>query len=299
MPPPPDRGKRATYRRASSSSRPSSAPVLPQTQSSSKSRTSSPATSISSQPNPNAPNPKPLTTLLPPTPSFNPCYATPSRPGKAPTYKVQLKTIDLAKPTDKQKISEMTFRELNARLIRLTTTRTDRTLRCDGRRYLYRQTDLQTKATITFEKINLSPIIPKNIIRQKEEIEQRQKQEQTHSTYTEIAKHVIQQTNPPQHTLTLTNTHQTHSPHNRSTYSSRQKKIGDVLTQSLKLNFNIDSTFPDRDSTAIFNFYNGKTDLQQPQTTQIAPQEEHTIEQTIDTAMDETDAATYTEIRQK
>ncbi|KAF2343519.1 hypothetical protein FHG87_025725, partial [Trinorchestia longiramus] len=79
----------------------------------------------------------------------------------------------------------------------------------------------------------------------------------------------------------------------------KTKKFGDILTQSLKLNFNIDTTFPDRDSTAIFNFYYDRTDSQQPQTTQTAPQEEHTIEQTIDTAMDETDTATYTEIRQK
>ncbi|KAF2360099.1 hypothetical protein FHG87_009140 [Trinorchestia longiramus] len=75
----------------------------------------------------------------------------------------------------------------------------------------------------------------------------------------------------------------------------KTKKFGDILTQYLKLNFNIDTTFPDRDSTAIFNFYDDKTDSQQPQMTQTAPQEEHTI----DTTMDETDAATCSEIRQK
>ncbi|KAF2344668.1 hypothetical protein FHG87_024575, partial [Trinorchestia longiramus] len=120
MPPPPDRGRGAASGGAGSSSRPSRAPHLPQSQSSSKSRTSSPATAIS-QPNPQ-PNPNPLTTLIPlilPSTSV-----TLSRPAKAPTYRVQLKTIDLAKPTDKQKIFEITFLELNAPLIRLTTTRT-------------------------------------------------------------------------------------------------------------------------------------------------------------------------------
>ncbi|KAF2356004.1 hypothetical protein FHG87_013239 [Trinorchestia longiramus] len=219
MPPPTDRGKGAASGRASSSSRPSRAPLLPQSQPSSKSRASSPATAIP-QPNPNAPNSKPLTTLLPPLLPSTP--AIPSRPAKAPTYRVQLKTIYLAKPTDKQKIFDMTFR-----------------------------------------------------------------------------KHAIPQTNPPQHTLTLTN--QTHIKLTalklEAHITALEKKFGDVLSQSLKLNFSIDTTFPERDSTAIFNFYYDKTDSQQPQTTQTAPQEEHTMDQTMDTAMDETEAATCTEIR--
>ncbi|KAF2354553.1 hypothetical protein FHG87_014690 [Trinorchestia longiramus] len=120
MPPPPDRGRGgAASGRASSSSQPSRAPLLPQSQSSSKSRTSSSAAAIS-QPNPNAPNPKPLTTLLPPPLPSTP--AIPSRPAKAPTYTKELKTIDLAKPTDQKKIFEITLRELNAPLTRLTMT---------------------------------------------------------------------------------------------------------------------------------------------------------------------------------
>ncbi|KAF2352364.1 hypothetical protein FHG87_016878 [Trinorchestia longiramus] len=218
MPPPPDRGRGAASGRASSSNRPSRALLLPQSQSSSKSRTSSPATAIS-QPNPNAPNPKPLTTLIPPPLPSTP--ATPSRPAKAPNYRVQLKNTNLAKPTGPH-------RTLAAN--------------CPYR---------------------------KNIIRQKEETEQRQKQEQTHSTYAEIAKHAIQQTNKltTAHTnINKPNAHQTHSPHNRNTHSSirQNKKFGDILTQSLKLNFNIDTTFPDRDSTAIFNFYFDRTDSRNP-----------------------------------
>ncbi|KAF2359335.1 hypothetical protein FHG87_009906 [Trinorchestia longiramus] len=101
--------------------------------------------------------------------------------------------------------------------------------------------------------------------------------------------------------INKSNTHQTRSSHNRSTHGStrQNKKFEDILTESLKLNFNIDTTFPDRDSTAIFNFYYDKTNSQLRQMTQTAPKEEHTIDQTIDTAMDETDKATYTEIRQK
>ncbi|KAF2345340.1 hypothetical protein FHG87_023903 [Trinorchestia longiramus] len=139
--------------RHSSSSRPSRAPQLPQSQSSSKSCTSSPATAISQ------PNPKPLTTLIPPILPSTP--ATLSCPAKAPTYRVQLKTIDLAKPTDKQKIFEITFRELNAPLIRLTTTRTGYYAVTDDVTSIDKLTS--KKATTAFEKINLTPIIPPDL----------------------------------------------------------------------------------------------------------------------------------------
>ncbi|KAF2366604.1 hypothetical protein FHG87_002639 [Trinorchestia longiramus] len=98
------------------------------------------------------------------------------------------------------------------------------------------------------------------------------------------------------------NTHQTHNPHTIEAHIAalnKTKTFGDILSHSLKIYFDIDTTFPDRNSTSIFNFYYDKTDTQQPQTTQTAPQEEHTVDQTIDTAMDETNATTYTEIRQK
>ncbi|KAF2356776.1 hypothetical protein FHG87_012466 [Trinorchestia longiramus] len=326
------------------------APLLPQSQPSSKSRTSSPATAIS-QSTPNA-NPKPLTTLLtPPLPSTP---AIPSRPAKAPTYRVQLKTIDQAKPADKQKFFEITFRELNAPLIRLTTTRTGYYAVTDDVTSIDKLTS--KKATTAFEKINLTPIIPPDLrakrtvfIRQidadiglkpTEEIKNEIKRQNDWLTVTEGPHNTCCQlpiqekhnttkrrnrtttetridskylyrnsktrhsTNKPTtaHTnINKPNTHQTHSRYTRSTHSSirQNKKFGDILTESLKLNFNIDTTFLDRDSTAIFSFYYDKTDSQQPQMTQTAPQEEHTIDQTIDTAMDETDAATYTEIRQK
>ncbi|KAF2349625.1 hypothetical protein FHG87_019619 [Trinorchestia longiramus] len=76
---------------------------------------------------------------------------------RAVSLRVQLKTIDLAKPTDKPRIFEITFRELNAPLIRLTTTKTG----------YYAVTDDVTsidkltfkKGITAFEKINLTPII--------------------------------------------------------------------------------------------------------------------------------------------
>ncbi|KAF2357395.1 Calponin domain [Trinorchestia longiramus] len=154
MPPPPDWERGAASGRASSSSQPSRAPLLPQSHSSSKSRTSSPATAVS-QLNPNAPNPKPFTALLPlPLPSTR---AIPSRPAKAPTYRVQLKTIDRAKPTDKQKNFEITFRELNAPLLRLTTTKTGYYAVTDDVTSIDKLTS--KKVTTAFEKINLTPII--------------------------------------------------------------------------------------------------------------------------------------------
>ncbi|KAF2360688.1 hypothetical protein FHG87_008558 [Trinorchestia longiramus] len=187
MPPLPDQGRGAAPGRASSSSRPSRAPLLSQSQPSSKSRTSSPATAIS-QPNPNAPNPKPLTTLLP-QPFFQPLlYPHQNTPYNKQTHPAHTN------------INKQTHIKLTALILEAQIVAPDKT-----------------------------------------------------------------------------------------------KEFGDILLQSLKLNFAIATTFPDRDSTAIFNFYSDKTDSQQPQTTQAAPRED----QTLDTAMDETDADTYIEIRQK
>jgi hypothetical protein len=78
-------------------------------------------------------------------------------------------------------------------------------------------------------------------------------------TYAEIAKHAIQQTNIPQHSLTLTNTTQIKltaiilEAHIASL--ARQEGFGSILSKSLKANYDIDATFPDRDSAKIFNFF--------------------------------------------
>ncbi|KAF2343239.1 hypothetical protein FHG87_026005 [Trinorchestia longiramus] len=117
----------------------------------------------------------------------------------------------------------------------------------------------------------------KTIINQKRDNEQKQKEQQTHDTYAEIAKHTIQQTNPPQHALTLTN--QTHLKLTALILEAhiaaldKTQKFGDIFSKSLKTNFDIDTTFSDRDSAAIFNFYYDKTGTQQLHTKQTLSQE--------------------------
>ncbi|KAF2356305.1 hypothetical protein FHG87_012942 [Trinorchestia longiramus] len=117
----------------------------------------------------------------------------------------------------------------------------------------------------------------KTIINQKRGDEQKQKEQQTHSTCAEIAKHAIKQTNPPQHALTLTD--HTHLKLTALILEAhiaaldKTQKFGDILPKSLVTNFDIDTTFPDRDSTSIFNFYYEKTGTQQPHTKQTLSQE--------------------------
>ncbi|KAF2361470.1 hypothetical protein FHG87_007781 [Trinorchestia longiramus] len=117
----------------------------------------------------------------------------------------------------------------------------------------------------------------KTIINQKRDDKQKEKELQTHNTYAEIAKHAIQQTNPPQHALTLTN--HTHLKLTALIFEAhiavldKTQKFGDILSKSLKTNLDIDTTFLDRDSAAIFNFYYDKTGTQQPHTKQTLSQE--------------------------
>ncbi|KAF2343557.1 hypothetical protein FHG87_025687 [Trinorchestia longiramus] len=149
----------------------------------------------------------------------------PRTSSSAHNLSLQLKAIALNKPTDRQQIFEVSFRP-------------HRTL----------------AAGCTYRK---------TIINQKRDDEQKQKEQQTHNTYPEIAKHTIQQTNPPQHALTLTN--QTHLKLTALILEAhiaaldKTQKFGDILSKSLKTNFDIDTTFSDRDSAAIFNFYYDKT----------------------------------------
>jgi hypothetical protein len=81
----------------------------------------------------------------------------------------------------------------------------------------------------------------------------------TNQTYVDIAKQAIQQTSVPQHSLTLTDKNQLKltaiilEAHIASL--SRQEGFGTILSKSLKANYDIDATFPDRDSAKIFNFF--------------------------------------------
>ncbi|KAF2343612.1 hypothetical protein FHG87_025632 [Trinorchestia longiramus] len=420
----PDRGGAASGR-AGSSSRSSRAPLptLPQSDSS-KPLTSSPALNLSLQSRRALPVPKSFLPFVPPIQPSIP-NITPSNT-KRTTYRIQLKTIDLNKPTDREEILEVTFCVLDTPIIRLTKTRTGYYAVTDDATIIEKLTS--NEATEAFEKINLIPIEPpdirakriiyvrqidpdimkdsarlltgsitianewlmgievikikdyihimkivtpniktaervlqegfylsrtkispqqcelekythiqicykcykfedhptyqctaktqyysecasqehtyqhctntfkkclncqgphrtlaagctyrKTIINQKREDEQKQKEQHTHNTYPEIEKHAIQQTNRPQHALTLTN--QTHLKLTALILEAhiaaldKTQKFGEILSKSLKANFDIDTTFPDRDSSASFNFYYEKTDAQQPHTNQTLSQE--------------------------
>ncbi|KAF2364672.1 hypothetical protein FHG87_004568 [Trinorchestia longiramus] len=259
---------------AGSSSRLSRAPLptLPQSDSS-KPRTSSLAPNLSLQSRRALPVPKSFPSFVPPIhpsiPNITPCNT------KQTTYCIQLKTIDHNKPTDRDKILEVTFCDLDAPIIQLTKTRTGYYAVTDDATIIDKLTS--NEATEAFEKINLIPIEPqtfvqkelftnirintaqtllkslncqgphrtlaagctyrKTIINQKRDDEQKQKEQQTHNTYAKIAKHAIQQTNPPQHALTLTN--QTHLKHTALILEAhiaaldKTQKFGEILSKQI------------------------------------------------------------------
>lgn len=99
----------------------------------------------------------------------------------------------------------------------------------------------------------------KQVTQMKQQTQQEKIQQKNNQTYVDIAKQAIQQTNTPQHNLTLTNSTQIKltalilEAHIASL--SRQQGFGAILSQSLKDNYNIDAVFPDRDSAKIFNFF--------------------------------------------
>ncbi|KAF2368241.1 hypothetical protein FHG87_001011 [Trinorchestia longiramus] len=72
---------------------------------------------------------------------------------------------------------------------------------CSSKEHTYQQCTILLKQCLNCQGPHrtLAANCPfrKNIILQKQETEQRQNQEQTHSTYAKIAKHAIQHTNPP------------------------------------------------------------------------------------------------------
>ncbi|KAF2361469.1 hypothetical protein FHG87_007780 [Trinorchestia longiramus] len=155
----PDRGG-APFGRAGSSSRLSRAPLLTLPQSdSSKPRTSSPASNLSLQSRRALPVPESFPPFVPPIHPSIP-NITPSNT-KRTTYRIQLKTIDLNKPTDRQQIFEVTFRDLDAPIIRLTKTRTGYYAVTDDATTIDKLTS--NEATEAFEKINIIPIEPPDI----------------------------------------------------------------------------------------------------------------------------------------
>ncbi|KAF2358741.1 hypothetical protein FHG87_010506 [Trinorchestia longiramus] len=92
--------------------------------------------------------------------------------------------------------------------------------------------------------------------------------EKNNRTYLDIAKIAIQQTKQPTPALTLSsNTHiklaaLVIEAHIASL--AKTESYGTILSKSLKRNFNIDTSFPDRDSQKIFNLFINPTPDPQP-----------------------------------
>ncbi|KAF2348554.1 hypothetical protein FHG87_020690 [Trinorchestia longiramus] len=108
----------------------------------------------------------------------------------------------------------------------------------------------------------------KQVIHQKNENKTKQETEKNIRTYLDIAKTAIQQTNQPTPALTLSsNTHiklvaLVIEAHIASL--AKTKSYGTILSKSLKRNFNIDTSFPDRDSQKIFNLFINPTPDPEP-----------------------------------
>ncbi|KAF2343937.1 hypothetical protein FHG87_025307 [Trinorchestia longiramus] len=104
------------------------------------------------------------------------------------------------------------------------------------------------------------------VIHQKNE--KKQETEKNNRTYLDIAKTAIQQTNQPTPALTLSsNTHiklaaLVIEAHIASL--AKTESYGTILSKSLKRNFNIDTSFPDRDSQKIFNLFINPTPESEP-----------------------------------
>ncbi|KAF2347895.1 hypothetical protein FHG87_021349 [Trinorchestia longiramus] len=99
----------------------------------------------------------------------------------------------------------------------------------------------------------------KQVIHQKIENQKNHKTEKNNRTYLDIVKTAIQQTNQPTPALTLSiNTHIKLAALVIESHIANLAKIESyrsILSKSLKRNFNIDTSFPDRDSQKIFHLF--------------------------------------------
>ncbi|KAF2354656.1 hypothetical protein FHG87_014589 [Trinorchestia longiramus] len=107
----------------------------------------------------------------------------------------------------------------------------------------------------------------KQVIHQKTKTKKIHETEKSHRTYLDIAKTAIQQTNQPTPALTLSS--KTHiklatliiGAHIASL--AKLESYGSILSKSLKINSNIDTSYPGRDSQKIFNlFINPRTKVE-------------------------------------
>ncbi|KAF2349395.1 hypothetical protein FHG87_019847, partial [Trinorchestia longiramus] len=146
---------------------------------------------------------------------------------------------------------------------------------CASHQHTHQQCNSPTKKCLNCNQQhrNLAATCPyrKQVIHQKNENQKIQETEKNNRTYLDIAKTAIQQTNQPTPALTLTNN--THiklaalviEAHIASL--AKTESYGTILSKSLKRNFNIDTSFPDRDSQKIFNLFINPTPESEPAST--------------------------------
>ncbi|KAF2346642.1 hypothetical protein FHG87_022603 [Trinorchestia longiramus] len=146
---------------------------------------------------------------------------------------------------------------------------------CASHQHTHQQCNSPTKKCLNCNQQHrtLAATCPyrKQVIHQKNENQKKQETEKNNRTYLDIAKTAIQQTNQPTPALTLTNN--THiklaalviEAHIASL--AKTESYGTILSKSLKRNFNIDTSFPDRDSQKIFNLFINPTPESEPAST--------------------------------
>ncbi|KAF2361344.1 Peptide methionine sulfoxide reductase MrsB [Trinorchestia longiramus] len=146
---------------------------------------------------------------------------------------------------------------------------------CASHQHTHQQCNSPTKKCLNCNQQHrtLAATCPyrKQVMHQKNENQKKQETEKNNRTYLDIAKTAIQQTNQPTPALTLTNN--THiklaalviEAHIASL--AKTESYGTILSKSLKRNFNIDTSFPDRDSQKIFNLFINPTPESEPAST--------------------------------
>ncbi|KAF2365346.1 hypothetical protein FHG87_003893 [Trinorchestia longiramus] len=219
---------------------------------------------------------------------------------KNTSFSIQLRKINPNKTTEKQKIFETPFKDLGVPLTKLSKNNSGYYAITDEAAAVDKLTPL--KATELFKKINLKPIIlpylrakrtifirqldssigkltPEEITREiktqhlwekilEKNENKKNETDKNNRTYLDITKTAIQQTNQPTPALILSsNTHiklaaLVIEAHIASL--ARTENYGTILSNSLKRNFNIDTSFPDRDSQKLFNLFINPTPNLEP-----------------------------------
>ncbi|KAF2348924.1 hypothetical protein FHG87_020316 [Trinorchestia longiramus] len=181
---------------------------------------------------------------------------------------IQLRKINPDTTTEKQKYFETTFKDLDVSLTKLLENNSGYYAKTDEAAAVNKLTSL--KANELFKKINLKPIIPpeETGYTPKKRKSKNHETEENNCTYVDIAKTAIQQTNQPTPALTPSNNTRIKlaalviEAHIASL--AKTESYGTILSKSLKRNFNIDTSFSDRDSQKIFNLFINPTPNPEP-----------------------------------